>query len=187
MRRRRGTGRRSWSMNPETLAALHGACFRDAPRAWSAAEFATLLTQSQVFLIPGADGFALGRVAGPEAELMTLAVAPAARRQGLGRALLAEFERQAVLQGASEAFLEVAADNAAAGALYGAAGWVRAGLRPGYYGRGAARRDALVLRKGLGASGGRDVRARRKQLTGQGACDFTGRRIGDDRSGGGSL
>ena len=140
-------------MNSETLAALHGACFRDAPRAWSAAEFAVLLAQPQVLLIPGATGFALGRVAGPEAELMTLAVAPAARRQGQGQALLAEFERQACLRAASEAFLEVAADNAAAIALYEAAGWVRAGMRRDYYRDGAAKRDALVLRKGLGPIG----------------------------------
>jgi ribosomal-protein-alanine N-acetyltransferase len=140
-------------MNPETLAALHATCFQDAPRAWSAAEFATLLAQPEVFLVAGEDGFALGRVAGPEAELMTLAVAPAARRRGRGRALLNAFEREAILRGASEAFLEVAVENAAAGALYGAAGWVRAGLRPGYYGTGAARSDALVLRKCLEASG----------------------------------
>ena len=120
-------------MTPEALAALHGACFRDAPRAWSAAEFATLLAQKGVFLIPDEDGFALGRVAGPEAELMTLAVEPAPRRRGRATGPARTFEREAILRGASEAFLEVAADNAAAGALYAAAGWVRAGLRPGYF------------------------------------------------------
>jgi ribosomal-protein-alanine N-acetyltransferase len=137
-------------MTPEALAALHGACFREAPRAWSAGEFATLLAQKEVFLIPDEDGFALGRVAGPEAELLTLAVDPARRRRGTGRRLLADFERKATLGGASEAFLEVAADNAAAGALYAGAGWVREGLRPGYFRGPEVAIDALVLRKAIG-------------------------------------
>lgn len=149
----RGTGRRLRSMTPETLAALHSACFRTAPRAWSAAELATLLEQPQVLLIPGEDGFALGRVAGPEAELLTLAVAPASRRQGIGRSLLEAFETQAGLRGASEAFLEVAADNAAACLLYENAGWMKAGRRPGYYTDGRSVRDAVVLRKALEISG----------------------------------
>ena len=140
-------------MTPEALAALHGACFREAPRAWSAGEFATLLTQSEIFLIPDADGFALGRVAGPEAELLTLAVDPARRRRGTARRLLAAFERQATLGGASEAFLEVAAGNAAAGALYAGAGWVQAGLRPSYFRGPGVAIDALVMRKALGVSG----------------------------------
>lgn len=43
-------------------------------------------------------------------------------------------------------FLEVAADNDAARALYAKLGFVEAGRRHGYYGDGA---DALVLRHSL--------------------------------------
>ena len=96
-------------------------------------------------------GFALGRVAGPEAELLTLAVHPRARRRGLGRALVAAFEAEAAARGAAEVLLEVAATNHAARALYARLGYVAVGRRPGYYRRaGAPPVDALVLRRGLG-------------------------------------
>ena len=90
----------------------------------------------------------IGRVAGPEAELLTLAVLPAARRRGLATLLVGAFEAQAVARGAEECLLEVAETNAAARALYAGLGYLAAGRRPGYYRPlGAAPVDALVLRK----------------------------------------
>ncbi|PKP84529.1 MAG: ribosomal-protein-alanine N-acetyltransferase [Alphaproteobacteria bacterium HGW-Alphaproteobacteria-2] len=142
-------------MNPEALARLHARAFTGAPRPWSAAEFNALLAAPGVQLAAADAGFALIRVVAGEAELLTLAVAPEARRRGLGRALLARAEARAAESGAVEMFLEVAADNAAALALYAAAGYARAGLRRGYYhpASGAAV-DALVLRKALVATAG---------------------------------
>ena len=132
-------------MTPAAMAALHAASFT-TPRPWSAPEFATLLATPGVFLRGDSRGFVLGRAVAGEAELLTLAVDPALRRKGLGRALLAEFERAARAAGAEAAFLEVAAANAPARALYAAAGWREAGLRRGYYRLldGGAD-DALVL------------------------------------------
>lgn len=135
-------------MTPEALAALHASCFR-VPRPWTAAEFAALAASPGVFLLTEAGGFLLGRVAAGEAELLTLAVPGPARRRGIGRALVAGFEREAARRGAATAFLEVASDNAAASALYRGAGWHQAGRRAGYYGAGI---DALILRRGLGES-----------------------------------
>ncbi|MFA5539353.1 MAG: GNAT family N-acetyltransferase [Gemmobacter sp.] len=132
-------------MRPEDLAALHARCFT-TPRPWSAAEFAAMLESPGAFLIGDASGFVLGRVAAGEAELLTLAVAPGARRRGLGRGLLEGFEAGAARRGAGTAFLEVAAGNAPARALYAAAGWDRSGLRPGYYRHpDGSSEDALVL------------------------------------------
>ncbi|MBW6505802.1 MAG: GNAT family N-acetyltransferase [Rhodobacteraceae bacterium] len=132
-------------MTPAALAALHAACFT-TPRPWSAAEFASLLVLPGVFLLGDSRGFVLGRAAAGEAELLTLAVAPALRRQGLGRALLAAFEAAAQAEGAGVAYLEVAAANAPARALYAAAGWREAGRRRGYYQLpGSGTDDALVL------------------------------------------
>ena len=97
-------------------------------------------------LVSRAQGFALGRVIGAEAELISLAVAPEARRAGLGRALLGAFATAAHARGATRAFLEVAADNKAALALYAAAGWRESGRRKGYYRRpDGARVDALLF------------------------------------------
>lgn len=137
-------------MTPEAAAALHARCIR-VPRPWTAAEFAALLSTPGVFLVGGSDALAVGRVAAREAELLTIATAPEHRRQGLGRRTLAAFEAEATRRGAVEAFLEVAADNAPALALYRASGWGRVGRRPGYYrDASAAPADALILRKSLG-------------------------------------
>jgi len=135
-------------MTPEALAALHGRCFT-TPRPWSAAEFAGFLADPLVFLLVEGDaGFLLGRAVAGEAELLTIAVVPEARRLGLGRRLVSRFLYQARLRGAESAFLEVAADNAAARGLYDRSGFLEVGRRRGYYRSPDGRViDALVLRQ----------------------------------------
>ena len=136
-------------MDPAALAALHAACFT-TPRPWSAAEFADLIASPHCFLLCETNGFLLGRVIADEAELLTVAVSPTARRQGTGARLLHRFAQTAQARGACTAFLEVAASNLAAQALYAKAGWAMAGRRRAYYPTpdGQAE-DALVLRKAL--------------------------------------
>lgn len=144
----------------ETLARIHALCFAGAPRPWTAAEIAALLARPECHLSAVADGFALGRTVAGEAELLTLAVAPRARRAGLGGRLTAAFEAEARARGAETAFLEAAVDNAPALALYARAGWREVGRRRGYFGPGA---DAVVLRKDLPAprrNTGRDAKIR---------------------------
>ncbi|MEO0860502.1 MAG: ribosomal protein S18-alanine N-acetyltransferase [Pseudomonadota bacterium] len=131
----------------EQLAALHATSFTGGAR-WSAQAFQAALDDPLCFFVfdqGGQSGFALGRIVVDEAELLTLIVDPAARRQGRGRALLQEFEQVARARGAVSAFLEVAVSNADARALYQSAGWDHVGTRTGYYGG----KDALVLRKPL--------------------------------------
>lgn len=138
-------------MTPEALAALHAAAFTDTPRPWSAAELAGLLAEPNLLLAAEPDGFGLVRLAGPEAELLTLAVAPAARRRGVASRLLERLCGEAAALGAGEMLLEVAVPNAAARALYHRAGFVEVGRRPRYYRRAAGPPvDALVLRRLLG-------------------------------------
>ena len=132
-------------MTPAELARLHAASFT-MPRPWDEAEFTSLLSGPGVFLLTRDAGFLLGRAIAGEAEILTLAVSPAARRQGTGRGLVASFLDEARSRGAESAFLEVAADNAPAIALYRAAGFAEAGRRRGYFhvpGRAAV--DALVM------------------------------------------
>lgn len=134
--------------DPQALAALHARCFAQG---WSAAEIAGLLRRPEVVAltspVASPDGFALVRTAAGEAELLTLAVVPEARRRGLGAALLARALATAAARHATEMFLEVAADNSAALALYRRAGFEQVGQRRGYY-RDCADGlvDALVLR-----------------------------------------
>ena len=134
--------------DPLELAALHAQAF-DAP--WDAAAFADLLDQPGVFAVAEPDGFILMRLVFDEAEILTLAVDPAARRRGLARALVEAAAGAARMAGADVMFLEVAHDNLPALGLYEAAGFERAGLRRGYYDRGAAgSADAVVMRLDLG-------------------------------------
>lgn len=125
------------------LADLHAEAF-DAP--WSATAFADLLGQPGVMLEGDANGFILIRTVADEAEILTLAVRPSGRRQGLGARLVRTATDRAAATGATRMFLEVAEDNAPARALYGALGFEAAGRRPRYYPRAEGPAvDALLL------------------------------------------
>ncbi|UPM50967.1 GNAT family N-acetyltransferase [Synechococcus sp. A10-1-5-1] len=76
-----------------------------------------------------------------ELQITTLAVDPTHRRLGLGRQVLQSLLNQARGDGARQATLEVASDNAAALGLYGRLGFRTAGIRRGYYRNGS---DALI-------------------------------------------
>ncbi len=138
---------------PEELAALHAQCFL-LPPPWRAADFAPFLADPACVLCQKREGgalraFALLRVAADEAELLTLATAPDARRKGLARAVLQEGLAQVATRGARACFLEVAAPNLAARALYESLGFQAQGLRRGYYRAGGQVADALVFRAEL--------------------------------------
>jgi len=130
------------------LADLHSEAF-DAP--WTAVAFAELLTQPGMVLEAEAAGFILARVAADEAEILTLAVRPAARRGGVASRLVAAAARRSASLGAERLLLEVAEDNGPARALYARLGFETAGRRRRYYARpGAESVDALLLVLNLG-------------------------------------
>ncbi|MGV3578175.1 ribosomal protein S18-alanine N-acetyltransferase [Brevundimonas sp.] len=132
----------------QALAALHAEAF-DTP--WSAEAFADLLGQAGVILEGDNDGFILIRTVADEAEILTLAVRPSARRQGLGGRLVEAASQRAVELGATRMFLEVAEDNTSARGLYGTLGFEAAGRRRRYYPRpDAPAVDALILVLSLG-------------------------------------
>lgn len=134
------------------LAALHARAF---DRPWGAEEIARLMSAMGGFALlaegdDGPQGFILARAIGGEAEILTLAVDPSARRSGTGAALVEAAAGLAAQGGANALFLEVAADNEAALALYARTGFRQAGLRRAYYPREGMRAvDALVLRRAL--------------------------------------
>ena len=137
------------------LSALYQAGFGEA---WAAAELARLLAGPGVFALIALDadepvGFALGRVAADEAEILSIALLPGQRRRGHGRRLLDALIDRCAAAGAAALFLEVAVDNAAALALYRGAGFREAGRRKGYYKAGDHRVDAIVMRREIGAAG----------------------------------
>lgn len=129
--------------DPARLAAIHAEAFA-AP--WDAAALAELLASPGVFAVAEADGFILIRVVVDEAEILTLAVRPSARRAGLGGRLVEAAVMRAAALGAERMFLEVAEGNAAARALYARSGFVEMGRRRGYYQHtDGGREDALTL------------------------------------------
>lgn len=150
-----------WRIVPvtaETLdqaAALHALCFPG--ESWSRADFAGILEiagASGRWAIDPADpraepqGFLFDMLLGSTGEIVTLGVAPSARRRGAARALLADLLARARGLGVASLTLEVAEDNWAAFALYDALGFERAGTRRGYYRRPDGNVvDARLLRR----------------------------------------
>jgi ribosomal-protein-alanine N-acetyltransferase len=138
------------------LAELHRLAF-PAGEAWGAEAIAVMLALPGSFALcavadRGAepDGFVLARAVADEAEILTLAVAPARRRRGIGTALLRGAIGEAARRGVRTLFLEVAEANEAARALYAAAGFAGCGRRRRYYADGG---DALVLALSLSSCG----------------------------------
>ena len=126
------------------IAHLHAQCFADA---WSSEYIESLLVQPAIFALIGEEGFILVQVAGDESEVLSLGVTPAARRRGLGSALVVAAIEEARKRGASAMFLEVERGNCPAITLYKRHGFNQVGCRSGYYGgAGAERSDALVMR-----------------------------------------
>lgn len=141
---------RATAVHAAAMAAIHADAFPPAD-AWNADSIAKLLRMpgAVAFLDP-AGGMVMARVTADEAEILTLAVASDARRQGLGRRLLARAAREVRDAGATRLFLEVAEANNAARTLYAAAGFSECGRRPRYYSDGS---DALVLHRRLTSAG----------------------------------
>jgi [ribosomal protein S18]-alanine N-acetyltransferase len=131
------------------IAALHAASFQ---RGWGEDEIQRLIIDRGVVAHRATVGRALGgfimsRLAADEAEILSIAVAPAWRGRGLARALLNLHLRRLAGLGARAVFLEVGERNAPACRLYNRAGFHEVGRRQGYYDAGAT---ALVLRRDLG-------------------------------------
>ena len=90
-------------------------------------------------------GYVGSQMVPPEADMMNIAVAPEARRQGIAEALIGELICRLSVNGVTSLSLEVRASNAAARSLYEKLGFRQAGLRPNYYFH--PKEDACILRK----------------------------------------
>lgn len=142
------------SSDIEIVAKLHAKCFFDA---WGPPML------RQILGMPGAFGyvarragygsvvgFALGRVAADECELLSLGVEPDFRSQGLGAQLLAAAMSRAAAEKARWFFLEVAEDNKSARRLYENYGLTGVGQRLDYYENAdGSRTNAYTMRCAL--------------------------------------
>lgn len=136
----------------EVMAIMQRAFDPEFGEAWTRSQCAGILPMAGVALTLARDavseaalGFSLLRTVADEAELLLIAIDPAARRQGVGRALIEHFVDHATRCGATRLHLEVRDGNDAF-SLYHAAGFEIGGRRRLYY-RGANGRqyDALTL------------------------------------------
>ncbi|WP_439491417.1 ribosomal protein S18-alanine N-acetyltransferase [Blastomonas fulva] len=118
--------------------------------AWTASQLASGLLLEGTFarrIVTEADqalGFTLCRGVAGEVELLLIAVRPACRGHGLGRALLAQVMADSRLRGMREIFLEVRESNTAALKLYRSTGFVAVGRRRDYYMGGNGDRHAAI-------------------------------------------
>lgn len=112
------------------LAELHKQCFPHKP--WGAGDFAEL-KKSGCEIIASDNGFIVWRTVCDEAELITIGVAPNARRGGIAEAMLEIMVRELKKSNVKKIFLEVAADNTPARTLYEKNGFQAIGRRPKYY------------------------------------------------------
>lgn len=124
------------------LAAIHASAF-DPRQAWSAEAIdGQLRVIGTLALIHDAGGMALVRFVVDEAEILTLAVRPAARRHGVGRALMQTAMQLAQMRKVNAVYLEVSEANAPARRLYTALGFQESGIRRRYYDDGS---DAIAM------------------------------------------
>jgi ribosomal-protein-alanine N-acetyltransferase len=118
-------------------ASLHASSFAYP---WQETDFEQLLAAAETYAGGAIDtkdskltGFVLSRFALDEAEILTLAVAPAWRRNGIGRSLLAAHLDGLAAMGIGRVFLEVDVENLAARGLYDSLGFRLVAERKAYY------------------------------------------------------
>ncbi len=134
------------------LSQLHQASFSPG---WTVHDMAAMLATTGTHALVGeSDGqissLLIFRAIAGEAEILTLATAPTRRRLGHGAKILKALIARAGLQMVSEIFLEVAADNQAARALYRQFKFAEVGQRKGYYARpGGKTEDAILMKRAV--------------------------------------
>ena len=140
----------------DALLVLEGEAF--GAEAWSEASVRSELAgvpDTRYVVIAEEGGVPVGygvlMVVAETADVPRVAVTPSHRRLGVGRKLLTAMLTEAARRGCATLLLELASDNAAAQALYAAAGFRVIDRRRGYYGPG---RDALVMSRPLSAGAG---------------------------------
>jgi ribosomal-protein-alanine N-acetyltransferase len=135
----------------ETLWRMDQECF-PAGISYSKPELRAYIRSRGTFTLVGAQqpkgettGFIVAH-AGPTGHIITIDVAPAARRTGIGSMLLRAAEERLITAGAHAVGLETAVDNLSALSFYKRHGYSVVRTWPRYYSNGV---DALVMKKEL--------------------------------------
>jgi len=134
----------------DEIAALHAQLFNPP---WDAESIARMIENPAAasFIAQVRDprmlaGFIIGQIAADEAEILSIGVAPEWQRRGIARHMIEGLARAARRAEVKRLFLEVAADNVAAVALYESLGFKAGGARKAYYQRAGGKNvDAVIL------------------------------------------
>lgn len=137
----------------DALAALEVCCFTDP---WSKASIEGALGAESVHTVVAEEegavvGYGFISVVADECEVLNLAVAPTARRRGIGDALLSDMLSYGAARGAATGYLEVRRSNEGAIRLYENAGFTAIGIRKNYYRYPAE--DAVIMAAKLSVPG----------------------------------
>ena len=132
----------------DAVLAIEQACF---PRPWNREHFkAEIASELGVAVVAVQNGQVTGylclSILLDEAEILDVAVDIKRHRSGTGKMLLQWALSEAARLGATILRLEVRADSTPAITLYERFGFVRSGLRKGYYEKGI---DAILMQKNL--------------------------------------
>lgn len=143
--------RRGAAADLESVVDLERACYSDP---WPASAFVTLPDNPRVYfavadspVVKSIAGYVVAWYVLDEGEVANLAVAPGARRQGIGSALLDAAIRDCTDRAVSDLYLEVRESNHAARRLYASRGFEEVSRRKSYYRNPVE--DALILRRTL--------------------------------------
>ena len=139
----------------DECAGLHSTAFAYS---WGMHEFERLISASNAFGDAALDGkrnglvgFILSRVAADEAEVLTIVVAAAVRKRGIGQSLVESHLARLRNVRVKSLFLEVSESNTPARRLYGKLGFIEVGRRNNYYRTSdpSEQSAALVLRRDI--------------------------------------
>lgn len=122
---------------------------------WTRGNFADALAAGYFAWVVREDGrlvaYCVVMMTPDDAHLLNISVDASAQHRGIGRELLSWVADQAFAAGSPSVLLEVRVSNTRAMRMYERAGYVRIGLRRGYYPAVEGREDAIVMRKMLPA------------------------------------
>jgi [ribosomal protein S18]-alanine N-acetyltransferase len=134
------------------VAEIHAASF---DRPWGLMEFERLLAEENIVSHAaahdgGSEGFVLSRLAADEAEILSIAVHPRRRGEGIAGRLLSAHREALMLNRIRTLFLEVEEGNAPAIALYQRQGFSDVSRRDAYYRKAdGSAATAIVMRRSL--------------------------------------
>ena len=127
----------------EDLSAIRAACF---DKAWAPTEFSEMLIRPETLCVTLPKiAYVLAQKIPPEAEIITIAVVPEFRRQGIAENLLRELCRALANEKINTLHLEVSEKLAAAHALYEKIGFMPVGRRKNYYVNSSGEKTDAIL------------------------------------------